>query len=106
MKMNDSIHICMVDDDPDFLRLFANQIHHFASTLQIQVSISSFTKYNASIRNYDLYFIDIEMPELDGYSITKLIPDVNKKSYIQLSTSIIILKLFQTVYMTLSENNI
>jgi len=76
----DKLYIAACDDEPEILDVFARLIRECFAYHNIQVTVD---KYNDPIalikgiksRSYDLLFLDIDMPHVDGITLAKGIRD-------------------------------
>jgi DNA-binding LytR/AlgR family response regulator len=76
----DKLYIAACDDEPEILDVFARLIQECFAYHNIQVTVD---KYNDPIalikgiksRSYDLLFLDIDMPHVDGITLAKGIRD-------------------------------
>ena len=75
--MNDQWNIVICDDDTVFIELLKNHIEREADKIGVVCEIVSYSDGNLLLKQKamkgDLYFIDIEMPEMDGHRLTKLV---------------------------------
>ena len=71
--------ICVIDDSKPFLDVVMNEIQVTGEELGLKMNVQTFDKYTPDLQNFDLYFIDIEMPGIDGFTAAKMISDINKK---------------------------
>lgn len=85
-----SIAIC--DDDKLFAELLSRRISSFFSNLSSSITIQIFTDPQvllSSAITYDLYFIDIRMPKVNGLEIAKILrsePATNDSSIVFVSS--------------------
>ncbi|MBR4164331.1 MAG: response regulator transcription factor [Solobacterium sp.] len=73
--MNGNMHICAIDDDSSFLDVLMLSINKIKSENMIPVFLDTFSSYRDINPNkqYDLFFIDIEMPDKNGFEIARQI---------------------------------
>ena len=83
INCNSIIHVAVVDDDNTFIERYTMMVDGFMKKNGLECSITCFADGNELIQNidgssdslasFDLYCLDIEMPEMDGHRLTKLI---------------------------------
>lgn len=88
--MNSKLTIALVDDNTQTLQLVSNAVKTVFASLSVDAEIEGFSNPKAFLeeikeREYDLLFLDIEMPDIDGIELAKMI----RERY--LSTTIIFL---------------
>lgn len=74
----------IVDDDIRFLKILLKEIKEIAASLQMDLDIQTETNPLNCLDNkkiYDIYFLDIEMPELSGIDLVKQLREkyINKE---------------------------
>lgn len=78
--------IAMVDDDEIFLHQLKEYGERAKQDLQLNVSIDTFSDSEAFANEhadqYDIIFLDIEMPRIDGYKVAKKIRELDKTACI------------------------
>ena len=77
------IRIAVVDDEEIFADLIANKTNEFFSDAKQNFDISVFTNSKEMVdscktESYDLLLLDIDMPELTGFDLAKLIRAYNR----------------------------
>ncbi len=88
MQNNSLLSFCVIDDDKTFLPIMKITIEELLQQLGKKAIIDLYDKYHPSINHMDyaILFLDIEMPDMNGYEIAKLINRMN--SYIVYTTAI------------------
>lgn len=80
--MKELYKIAMVDDDESFLNQLKGYTERAKEDLKLNISIDTFIDSEAFAekyeRNYDIIFLDIEMPKIDGYKVAKKIRQIDK----------------------------
>lgn len=81
------LHICAIDDNPAFLQLLKRVIADISNALNIRITLSCYTKYTAvdALPEYDIIFLDIEMPELSGFDVANEIIKVSSGKIIYIT---------------------
>ena len=85
--------IAVVDDQSDFLDDICQYISEFYYRRGISCKIDKFTKAELLLyeikedMHYDIYFLDIEMPKINGLELAKKIRDVDNDGYLVFITS-------------------
>lgn len=85
--------IAVVDDQSDFLDDICQYISEFYYRRGISCKIDKFTKAELLLyeikedMHYDIYFLDIEMPKINGLELAKKIRDVDNDRYLVFITS-------------------
>ncbi len=76
--MNFTMHICAIDDDIYFLDVLEITLEQLKKELQIPVFLDVFTSFRKvnPEKNYDLFLIDIEMPDNNGFDVADQIHQI------------------------------
>ena len=87
-------NIAICDDEYDFVNKLAKMIFNGFNEYNFEVAIHKFTSGKNMIKQiefnkkrYDLIFLDIEMPELDGFSVADKINLVDKSANLVFTTN-------------------
>ncbi|ANU78237.2 LytR/AlgR family response regulator transcription factor [Blautia pseudococcoides] len=89
------INIAIVDDDEEYLQEIQSIIKKFCYKKNILCNVNAFTCAQLLLyeideqKNYDIYFLDIEMSEVNGLELAKKIRKQDRISYIIFITSYI-----------------
>ena len=91
------LRISLIDDDVGFLEIIQRMLHDYLAEKTIPCKMDSFNNPELLYleflekREYDICFLDIEMPQMDGHHLTKLIKEdpVLKKLPVILFSSLI-----------------
>jgi CheY-like chemotaxis protein/two-component sensor histidine kinase len=75
-----NVRILAVDDDSDILLYFKETITGFGATCDIASSAKEALKLIKQNGAYNIYFVDLRMPDVDGLSLTKEIKGHEGKS--------------------------
>ena len=82
--------IAIVDDQKKWISSAVAAIHQYYTNAEIKIEIDSFespVEYLKNKKKYDISFIDIEMPELDGFKTIEKARNYNQEGvYIILTT--------------------
>lgn len=85
------MRIAIVDDNKDMLALLTECVYN---TIEVDICIcDSFQKIFGLLdkiengKKYDIYFLDIEMPEMNGLELAKKIRTIQKNAYIVFITA-------------------
>lgn len=86
------IHVALCDDDLNFLQCLHQTVAQWFIENQIISSCSNFTSAHQLLDScrtvcFNLFFLDIEMPEVDGMQLAKQIRDITPDSVIIFLTS-------------------
>ena len=86
------IHVALCDDDPHFLKQLRQATAQWFTERQIIFSAIEFSSAKHLLdsvkeTSYDVFFLDIEMPEVDGMQLAKLIRETLPDSIIIFLTS-------------------
>lgn len=86
------IHVALCDDDPHFLKQLRQATAQWFTERQILFSAIEFSSAKHLLdsvkeTSYDVFFLDIEMPEVDGMQLAKLIRETLPDSIIIFLTS-------------------
>ena len=86
------IHVALCDDDPHFLKQLRQATAQWSTERQIIFSAIEFSSAKHLLdsvkeTSYDVFFLDIEMPEVDGMQLAKLIRETLPDSIIIFLTS-------------------
>lgn len=87
------LRICLIDDDVEFLEIIKKILHDYLAEKAIPCRIDSFVNPEllylefVEKREYDICFLDIEMPEMDGRELAEKIRELNDFVYIVFLTS-------------------
>ena len=86
------IHIALCDDDGPFLQRLHQAIAQWFADHQIPFSCTDFSAVNQLLDSlqsvsFNLFFLDIEMPEMDGMQLAKQIREISPDSIIIFLTS-------------------
>lgn len=86
------IHVALCDDDPHFLKQLLQATAQWFTERQIIFSAIEFSSAKHLLdsvkeTSYDVFFLDIEMPEVDGMQLAKLIRETLPDSIIIFLTS-------------------
>ena len=86
------IHIALCDDDGPFLQRLHQAIAQWFADHQIPFSCTDFSAANQLLDSlqsvsFNLFFLDIEMPEMDGMQLAKQIREISPDSIIIFLTS-------------------
>ena len=86
------IHVALCDDDPHFLKQLRQATAQWFTERQIIFSAIEFSSAKHLLdsvkeTSYDVFFLDIEMPEVDGMQLAKLIRETLLDSIIIFLTS-------------------
>lgn len=86
------IHVALCDDDPHFLKQLRQATAQWFTERQIIFSAIEFSSAKHLLdsvkeTSYDVFFLDIEMPEVDGMQLAKLIRETLPDSIIVFLTS-------------------
>lgn len=87
------IKIAIVDDKEEYLELIKNIIQNYIRNKDINYKIQTFDKPKSLIyeleekKSYDIFLLDIEMPQIDGLVLARKIRQLNKESYLIFITS-------------------
>lgn len=78
--MNSKLKIAILDDNAQTVQLISNAVKMVFMNLSIEVELTCFSKPEAFLcslpeREFNLLFLDIEMPQVDGIEIAKTIRD-------------------------------
>lgn len=78
-----TLQVCIIDDNKIDITKIKNEIS-LLCTDEFDPNIVSLYKINnlSSIPNSQIYFIDIDMPKFDGFTVAKYILNRNKSSHI------------------------
>lgn len=78
------IKCCVIDDDSAFLEIFKSKIGEQFRLNHLSCIIDSFADPKQLDLNvkYDVYFLDIEMPDIDGFKLAAQIGKMHPSSYI------------------------
>lgn len=85
-------NFAIIDDDETFLNILNNKLTHLLFSIDIDYQIQSYdkpTEFLKSIDNqtYDIIFLDIDMPKLDGISLAKKLRTIQHPPIIIFVTS-------------------
>jgi CheY-like chemotaxis protein len=86
----ENIKILAVDDDPDVLLYFREIVYGFGAKCDVAASANEALKYIRSNGDYNIYFVDLRMPDVDGITLTKEIrnmEEINGKSVVIMISS-------------------
>jgi len=74
--MKNELSALIIDDDYGFIDLFASAYHEAAESLGFQPRLCSADRYSGELaeNHYDVAFLDIQMPELSGFEISRILP--------------------------------
>ena len=74
--MKNELSAFIIDDDYGFIDLFASVYWELAESLGFQPRLCSADCYTGELaeRHYDVAFLDIQMPELSGFEISRILP--------------------------------
>ena len=67
----DNVRIMVVDDDPDILEYFEEILKEFGVSCDVAESGADALGLVENKGDYDIYFIDLRMPGMDGIELTK-----------------------------------
>lgn len=70
------IGIAIVDDEKEFADAYISMLRDFLKDFNMEVCVSKFERAEELFKReeaFDLYFLDIEMPEMDGMRLAKMI---------------------------------
>ena len=87
------IKISIVDDDEAFVIHMKNKVEKYCKVTQTACQIRTFSKpqlfyYELDEKmHYDICFLDIEMPEINGIKLAEKLREYDKNTYIVFTTS-------------------
>lgn len=87
------LRISLIDDDVEFLEIVKKMLHGYLAEKAIPNRIDSFSNPEmlylefSEKREYDICFLDIEMPQMDGRELAEKIRELNDFVYIVFLTS-------------------
>lgn len=87
------LRISLIDDDVEFLEIIQKILHDYLTEKTIPCKIDSFNNPEllylefVEKREYDICFLDIEMPQMDGRELAEKIRELNDFVYIVFLTS-------------------
>lgn len=87
------IKIAVVDDSHEFVELASGMVKNYFMKKKVRILVQCYTKaellnYDIAERKiYDIFFLDIEMPDINGIKLAERIREYDKNSYIILVTS-------------------
>lgn len=87
------LRICLIDDDVEFLEIIKKILHNYLAEKAISCRIDPFVNPEllylefVEKREYDICFLDIEMPQMDGRELAEKIRELNDFVYIVFLTS-------------------
>ena len=87
------IKISIVDDDEAFVIHMKNKVEQYCKVTQTACQIRTFSKpqlfyYELDEKmHYDICFLDIEMPEINGIKLAEKLREYDKNTYIVFTTS-------------------
>lgn len=87
------LRISLIDDDVEFLEIIKKILHDYLAEKAIPCRIDPFAKPEllylefVEKREYDICFLDIEMPQMDGRELAEKIRELNDFVYIVFLTS-------------------
>ncbi len=68
----DKIRICIIDDEEYFLKAADSLLTSLSKELNICIDAHFFQSIkNITTMNYDMYFIDIQMPDVNGFELSQ-----------------------------------
>lgn len=81
------ISVAVCDDNKEFLKLMVKSISEKLQKNGAEFKISEYTSGRTFLRchddkRFDVVFLDITMPEMDGFSVAKEIRRISEKTYI------------------------
>lgn len=87
------LRISLIDDDVDFLEIIQKMLHDYLAEKAVPCRIDPFDNPEllylefTEKREYDVCFLDIEMPQMDGRELAEKIRELNDSVYIVFLTS-------------------
>ena len=87
------LRISLIDDDVGFLEIIQRMLHDYLAEKTIPCKMDSFNNPELLYleflekREYDICFLDIEMPQMDGRELAEKIRELNDLVYIVFLTS-------------------
>ena len=79
------MNVILCDDDPKALNEVHGFLREFFDEMKIQVNYSTFFDGKSAVakkKSYDMAFIDVEMPCMNGLDVAKQLQDTNPRSII------------------------
>ncbi len=75
MRSNNLLSFCVIDDDTEFLLIMKSILEETAKQLNRSVNVDLYDTFQPSVNymDYDILFLDIEMPDINGYEIARSI---------------------------------
>lgn len=84
-----SLKIGICDDDIVYCNDIASKLDHYMISYDIDISYKTYTSgkellehYDKMPDSYDILFLDVEMPEMDGLTVAKKIKAIDRNIYI------------------------
>ncbi len=66
------ITICVFDDDSEYLNMMHLLLHSISEKMNIEIHADYYTNGEVcTIKDYDLYFIDVQMPLINGFELSE-----------------------------------
>lgn len=87
------LRIVVLDDSSEFIEILCKELQAILKEFCINYEIKVYEDYMSLLYDlkerslYDIYFLDIEMPEINGIDLAKQIRQISKNSYIIFITS-------------------
>ncbi|MDO4198526.1 MAG: LytTR family DNA-binding domain-containing protein [Erysipelotrichaceae bacterium] len=83
------IKCCVIDDDSDDLNKIRNNLYSICVSLKFELELDFYSspKDESILNTYDLYILDIDMPDINGFKLANSIFDVNRKAVVMFCSS-------------------
>ena len=87
------LRIAVIDDQPEFIKILSNDIQIILREHCVNFEIKVYEDYMPLLYDikerylYDIYFLDIEIPGINGIELAKQIRQISSKAYIIFVTS-------------------
>lgn len=78
------VRVAVVDDEAEMLEYLENSIEKAFEEMNVEVETFAFNKGSELVRQqgemkFDIIFLDLEMPEMDGFEVARRIRDTDSK---------------------------